>query len=1804
MENIKRLPVTLLLMLLLGIFSCQDPNGPGSEYTVTVTGKVTRLANTSGIDSVVITLDKPFRRDTVSSDGTFSYSFTSKEDNEVSAKFSLSHINLSYFDTVYSGAYSRTNTKVLLGDLKMRGKVSSLDSVVTGRPSYRPKVVTFVRSSNPLISIKGAGTDITNLTFEVRDSIGNPVDVNNKATIRFAIITAPDAGVALNRTSTVTNSLGQVVVQLSAGTRAGIAQVQASYIDTTKTPRDTIKSPVVSVTIAGGAPVWSRFALGAEKYNVPGLTKYNMTNAITAMVADTFGNPVQRGTVVYFTTTAGSIPPVATTNDQGLVSINLLTGPGQVTNGVVVVTATVGTPGAANTGAVTGGGMDEAVIIKGLKGKRTAASATSKRFSKTADAAGTTLVKSINLLFTGAPVVSSNDSSFVVPLLGSKNIQFTVRDLNGNPMSAGTNIKVTGIGMDTVGADLSGDLQYTMIDTYDPSFTRFNVTVKDKRTKSLNLNIPIGITVEVTGENGNLKKTFTGFLTSAVADSGKVGSITIVNNIVDSLVAVGAGSPNSTVIQAKVLTAGGVPSNDVPVNFSIVRSVNGGEYLSNTTARTNSSGVASVTLFSGIRSGLVQVQAAVRKDSLSISSDIKSVYIKTGKLTSLTLVGSSASILSVKGGGGTETAVLIFEAKDSLGNTVDGSNVTNVAMSIQGDTAGARINPTNTKTDPNTGRITALLTSGSQAGIILVTAQAGSVTSSPVQISIAGGLPSQSQFSLFVPKKNFSVLSDKTASIGILAGDAYGNPARPGSVISFKSNGGLIDATASTNSSGSATATLQIANPLPPGGIATIEAKTYGAGGVLVRDTQTVVFSQEAVISEVGGPFNSFEIEDGLSRTFQYRVADVNGNPIAAGNLITVELATDTGSSAAVLSGDIAVTTQDNKLTGIGRTLFSFTITDPVKDEGKGPKKLKVAIKVSGPNTTSTVAHAFEGTLKGGTGTGNEGSVAYVSYIASSKDTIFVANAGTPAHDTITFRALNLNFQPVKNAAVQFSFSDALNSSEMLAPSYAVSDDSGYVKVIAYSGIRAGVLKVQARVTAGASTITSNAVPVYVKTGPLHSIAFISADRNQMSVKGVGGEENATLVFEARDLLGNPLDFANQAKLYFGFIGVAGNDEEVNPDSAVTNPFTGRASVNVVSGTRSTVLQVFARNASGSIKSSPVPLVVHGGFPVDSLFTYTTVVRNISSKEKNPVEVKMSLGDRYGNPVKPNTAVYFESSVGIIRASAFTDNQGIVSTTVTPSENLGLRKIVASTVGESGGSVNVLLKKELSVLMSGVPVITVPKDTIVLFDGGENLIDYKVADAANNPISSGHSIQVSLGGAVGGQVDVNGDIDIVTLDIVDTSLTNYKMTLRDRLPLSGTGGVFSVTVTVNGTTGKTSKTFYGKLYSPNNIVVPPSAREPAQIAFISSTATDLSVAGVGALENALLTYEVRDSLGVPIDRNKRTVATYSMQFFPNSFVGGGTSPRVIPTIDSTDDQGKLRVSVVSGSQAGSMQIVVRIQVGASVITSQPVKITIHSGFPDQKHFTITPNRYSFLGSGLYNEVPFTVSIGDTFSNPVAVGTAVYFHSQAGIMQTGAADFGAYTNTSGRASVSLLCVNPIPDVAPYSYLPSSGAYAALISNRPGYHWVYAQTQGRNGKRVIDSVLVLQCKSPITSTGIPAVTIPVTQAGSSAVIPITIKDANGNPLPEGTSITTTVTDDIGIEFSVSGDLSSGGTTTISSGSIFPGNGVTDFNIRVNDLTSGGSPLNTSCTVTIIVTTPATQGGNSTFLSRTLSFTAKVQ
>lgn len=606
------------------------------------------------------------------------------------------------------------------------------------------------------------------------------------------------------------------------------------------------------------------------------------------------------------------------------------------------------------------------------------------------------------------------------------------------------------------------------------------------------------------------------------------------------------------------------------------------------------------------------------------------------------------------------------------------------------------------------------------------------------------------------------------------------------------------------------------------------------------------------------------------------------------------------------------------------------------------------------------------------------------------------------------------------------------------------------------------------------------------------------------------------------------------------------------------------------------------------------------GFADTSHFTVFSDLTNYPwyGQSGQPIgKVIVQLGDKFGHPIM-QTPVSFTTNAGRISGTAKTDANGRAEATLLggyPMPPNGIGTVIASVSG-SGQSV---LSKSVSFYYTGSPILTFPelsKDTISsIVDGSFADIVFDVKDNNGNPVAAGNSIRVTTIGTGSTDITLSQDVTVAT----DGVRTRYKFRATDNKPGTGVDGELGFIITVEGVTGNATKTLYGKLLGANNIVVPPSVRQPAQIAFIGASATDISVAGVGALENAVVTYEVRDSLGQAIDKSKRTYATYSLQFYPNSSVAGGTAPLVIPGSDSTNDQGRLLASIISGTQAGSIQLVANITVNGRVIKSEPVKLTVHGGFPDQDHFSIIPNYFSVLSNDLASR-KLTIAIGDTFSNPVAAGTAIYMHSQAGIIQTGKDNFNAYTDASGLATVALLMVNPHADNAPYTYYPTaSQPFFTETGGRPGYFWVTAQTQGRYNRLVKDSVLMLECVLGAAINGIPSDVVRFPVGGQSAPISVQIYDARGNPLPSGTTIDVTVdypaTLDGTVKFGITGDNHA--IIPNDGASRFRGRGITDFTFAIVDQTVGGSSPTQSVIVNVIVKVDATH-------QYSRSFSAKVQ
>jgi hypothetical protein len=295
------------------------------------------------------------------------------------------------------------------------------------------------------------------------------------------------------------------------------------------------------------------------------------------------------------------------------------------------------------------------------------------------------------------------------------------------------------------------------------------------------------------------------------------------------------------------------------------------------------------------------------------------------------------------------------------------------------------------------------------------------------------------------------------------------------------------------------------------------------------------------------------------------------------------------------------------------------------------------------------------------------------------------------------------------------------------------------------------------------------------------------------------------------------------------------------------------------------------------------------------------------------------------------------------------------------------------------------------------------------------------------------------------------------------------------------------------------------------------------------------VYGVGGNETSYLTWEVRDSVGLPIDAAHAVTLTFSL----STAVGGGEF--IYPVTVTTNAQGRASTSLSSGIVSGTVQVTATTtQQAGRTIVSQPVRIIIHSGFAHQSHFSIGAQKLNFPTLGIIgSRNPISVVVGDIYSNPVATNTAVYFASRAGVILSS-----TLTSQSGEGVVDLISGNPFPTFG-----------NALTQYGNGYHYVVASTLGQNGVVVKDSVLILWTGASVISNITPS-TINVPHQGFQQ-IDFRVSDGFGNTLSAPTTITVTTT---GQQAEVAFGIN--GTFTISQDVILPPGVNTQFSCIISD------------------------------------------
>ena len=373
---------------------------------------------------------------------------------------------------------------------------------------------------------------------------------------------------------------------------------------------------------------------------------------------------------------------------------------------------------------------------------------------------------------------------------------------------------------------------------------------------------------------------------------------------------------------------------------------------------------------------------------------------------------------------------------------------------------------------------------------------------------------------------------------------------------------------------------------------------------------------------------------------------------------------------------------------------------------------------------------------------------------------LLVALAGCDAlsgEDSAVITGTVLNAEtnrPITGATVQFRsmgieiLSDSVGgfTAELPVDSLTALDISafktGYQSTAATTTIEPGqTLSVPALLLVPSETGTDGT------SGPATSVTLSARTPEAIGVSEAGGVETATLEFIVLDADENPVDNANAVDLSVEILQGPAGGEFLSPAApqTVRTDENGRATVTLTSGTRAGVVQIETRATTDdgrTIRSQPIALAIHGGFPDQTHFSVGAVIRNTPCLRINgcPIDIDALVGDRYANPVQEGTQIYFTASSGVIGGSSPTDKVGVAKTqllTGNPFPADGYGTVTARTAGADGEQI----EATTLFLLSG-------RSQVNLLTPGLGLgqYDYVVSDQNGNPLTKGTSITVTVEG--------------------------------------------------------------------------------------------------------------------------------------------------------------------------------------------------------------------------------------------------------------------------------------------------------------------------------------------------------------------------------------------------------------------------------------------------------------------------
>lgn len=533
-------------------------------------------------------------------------------------------------------------------------------------------------------------------------------------------------------------------------------------------------------------------------------------------------------------------------------------------------------------------------------------------------------------------------------------------------------------------------------------------------------------------------------------------------------------------------------------------------------------------------------------------------------------------------------------------------------------------------------------------------------------------------------------------------------------------------------------------------------------------------------------------------------------SPTSNTNDMVVSLVADKDSlkADAVTTSTITFTAKweanDNPVVGLevtfGVTLGSITQCDTTDSNGVASATLRSGVTAGISRITATYQGGTKKTIQVKFYSVSVGTI-YIDSITAFPQNIPIL--GSTSTITALIKYTN-NDSPAVDLPVFFTSTlgdispicDTTDSAGRAITTLSSSDTAGIANIKAICGSL-----IDSTYVIFTSTISRDTIPA--------SIVLLNADPYEIGVHGTGENETSMLTFQVRDKSGNPIGGTKQVN--FTRVGPTGGNEYLNPTSVGTTRDMALAITYLNSGTKSGAVQIQAAVQGTSIVSTPVKITIVSGLPDSAHFSIFPVKLNSYALGIAGVSdvITAYVGDKYGNPVPNNTAVWFYTDCGLMQSGAGSTAEGITSNNLIscapwPINTNGF----FYAYGETIGSNNRIVKDSIRLLWSAETeqIIVSPTSFNISNAGSQDFI-ITVHDFNNNPLTEGTVISTSADAG-----ELRGETNVNIPDTQSPAWTTFQVTLVDDQPDTLAARPCKLSISVTSNNGNREREIYGTIY--------------------------------------------------------------------------------------------------------------------------------------------------------------------------------------------------------------------------------------------------------------------------------------------------------------------------------------------------------------------------------------------------------